>query len=72
MARTTTFLDRVIDAAQRHGEESEADHEVGDLQMLAWKLWAVLTPAQRKVIAMDEDLNDLIIWWNDALAPGAV
>lgn len=41
-------IERAIADAARHGEQSEPEHEIGDLQQLARQLWALLSPAQRK------------------------
>lgn len=41
-------VEQLIDAAQAHGEESEPDHEVGDLQDLVRSCWEIMTPAQRR------------------------
>lgn len=40
-------LEDLIDAAKQHGEDSEPDHEVGDLQDLLRAMWELLTPEQR-------------------------
>lgn len=40
-------LEKLIDAAKSHGEESEPDHEVGDLQDYLRAMWELLTPQQR-------------------------
>lgn len=47
------FMERYIEAAQRHGEVSEPDHEVGDLQDMCRALWEILTPEQRAAVAGD-------------------
>jgi hypothetical protein len=39
-------LQYYLDAAQQHGEDSEPDHEVGDLQDLLRTMWSLLTPEQ--------------------------
>ena len=36
-----------INAAHKHGEYSDPDHEVGDLQTLLRALWSLQTPEQR-------------------------
>lgn len=38
-------------AAQQHGQDSDPDHEVGDLQDMLRAMWAILTPAQRVAYA---------------------
>ena len=54
-------LERLIDAARRHGELSEPDHEIGDLQAILRACWQRLTPAQAREI-FDEH-QDLITDW---------
>jgi hypothetical protein len=45
-------LQDLLDAAQRHGEESDPDHEVGDLQDILRDLWPKLSlRARREVCA---------------------
>lgn len=49
-----------IEAACQHGEDSEPDHEVGDLQDLLRGMWALLTPAQRVAFAMQENIQQVL------------
>lgn len=50
---------RLFEAAKAHGEESDPDHEVGDLQGIVFSCWARLTPAQhREVYAEQAELLD--------------
>src|SRR4051794_27911070 len=55
------LLQLLLEAAERHGRDSEPDHEVGDLQDLCWELWRELAPVrQLRVVARmlrDEDSN---------------
>jgi hypothetical protein len=46
-----------IKSAQQHGEGSEPDHEVGDLQDFLRVMWRLLTPDQRKAFAQDEEVH---------------
>jgi hypothetical protein len=65
--RADRFIERVLDAAQAHGENAyECDHEVGDLQGVVWSLWKLLTPDQKKIAENDEELNNLIVQWLDS------
>lgn len=46
----TGAIEMLISAAQRHGENSEPDREVGDLQtMLRWA-WVRLAPGDREAM----------------------
>lgn len=42
--------DRIIAAAQRHGTDSEPDHEVGDLQDALRLCWSRLSTTQQKSV----------------------
>lgn len=44
------LLGEIIDAARRHGDVSERDHEVGDLQDALRAAWVLLTDAQRAAL----------------------
>lgn len=44
-------LEVLIEAAKQHGEDSEPDHEVGDLQDFLRAMWELLTPEQRLAYA---------------------
>lgn len=39
--------DELLDAARRHGEEGEPEHEVGDLEEVVLACWKRLSPAQQ-------------------------
>ncbi len=41
------FVYSLIECAATHGENSEPDHEVGDLQDLLVSCWSVMSPEQR-------------------------
>ena len=47
------LADLLIQAATLHGENSERDHEVGDLQDLFFACWHVMTPEQRALALSD-------------------
>jgi hypothetical protein len=42
--------ERLIAAAKKHGENSNPDHEVGDLQDILRSCFEVMTPEQRKQV----------------------
>ena len=44
------LVEEIIAAAERHGEQSEPDHEVGDLQDALRAAWALLSPDQRRKV----------------------
>lgn len=46
-------LDLILSAAKAHGENSEPDHEVGDLQAVLRAAWEIMTPGQRAALLSD-------------------
>lgn len=40
-------IEDFIKAAEKHGEDSHPDHEVGDLQDLLRAAWEIMSPEQR-------------------------
>lgn len=55
---TLTGLDLILNAAQAHGENSEPEHEVGDLQVVLRAAWRVMTPGQRVALLRDADVAE--------------
>lgn len=47
MPNTDDFIEDLIAAAGAHGQLSEPDHEVGDLQDALRMCWSIMTPEQR-------------------------
>lgn len=62
MAQQIKLLDIMFytSAAQQHGEDSEPDHEVGDLQDMLRAMWAILTPAQRVAYASSDAVQQIL------------
>lgn len=48
-----TGLELILSAAKAHGENSEPDHEVGDLQAALRCAWGLMTPGQRAALLRD-------------------
>jgi hypothetical protein len=46
-------VEHLIEAATRHGQESEPDHEIGDLQQFLRLAWEIMTPAQCERLLAD-------------------
>ncbi len=44
------LLRELLQAAANHGQASEPDHQVGDLEALVMACWARLSPAQRREV----------------------
>lgn len=53
-------IEKLILAAQHHGEDSEADHEVGDLQDLLRACWATMPPKARRTVFAE--FSDRLDW----------
>lgn len=51
-------FDALIEAAQHHGEDSDPDHEVGDLQDHLRAMWSILTAEQREHFLSRPDVID--------------
>lgn len=62
MAQQIKLLDIMFytAAAQQHGEDSEPDHEVGDLQDMLRAMWSILTPAQRVAYASSDAVQQTL------------
>ena len=56
---TPDFASLLIEAARFHGENSEPDHEVGDLQDLFLACWPVMSPEQRALALSDSAVQSL-------------
>jgi hypothetical protein len=49
-----------IGAAEKHGEDSEPDHEVGDLQEFLRAMWGFLSPEQRLAFATSPEVHQTL------------
>jgi hypothetical protein len=52
-------IEEYILVAQQHGEDSEPDHEVGDLQDLLRAAWAMMTPEQQAALMQSDPVTAL-------------
>jgi len=48
--RNNALIEYIINAAQAHGQDSDPDHEVGDLQTALRILWAAHTPGEQAAL----------------------
>jgi hypothetical protein len=55
-----TILDKLFESADNHGEDSEPDHTVGDLQDLLTTTWAILTPDQKRTLLQSDAVETLL------------
>lgn len=53
----TEGAEQIIKAAEKHGQDSDPDFEVGDLQVALREAWKQMTPYQRAVA-----LSNLELW----------
>lgn len=60
-AKAQKQLDTLLAAAQAHGEESDPDHEVGDLQDMLAATWELLSQNARDDVY--DDFMELIDEW---------
>ena len=61
---TTDMLDKLLAAAEAHGKESDADHEVGDLQGVLRSCWKRLTPKQQLEVYQEHE--EIVAGWLEA------
>lgn len=57
-ANQTLGLDLILEAARAHGESSEPDHEVGDLQDALRAAWRIMSAGQRAALLMDDAVSE--------------
>lgn len=71
MSQTTPAIDveTMIAAAERHGAESDPDHEVGDLQQILRAAWEIMTPEQRVALAADDMVQEVLDHLDTGPAP---
>lgn len=49
-----------LDAAADHGNDSGADYQIGDLEVMLRAMHALLTPAQKRAFALDEKVQNAL------------
>lgn len=54
-------LEALLSIAKQHGEDSEPDHEVGDLQDLLRPMWKLLTAEQRNAFMASEEVSNVLL-----------
>ena len=52
----------LLDCARLHGENSEPDHEVGDLQDLLVACWLVMSPEHAPLALRDRQVQNVLDW----------
>ena len=49
-----------LNAAKKHGQDSEPEHEVGDLQGLLRAIWKLTSQEQRRAFAKSPDVQIIL------------
>jgi hypothetical protein len=62
------YLDLILEAAQAHGEEDIAEHEVGDLQAVIHEMWKLMTDAQKAHLITRDTVRALLEDWHPDFA----
>lgn len=57
---SSDFCFILLECAREHGENSDPDHEVGDLQDLFVSCWRVMTPDQRRRALADPEVQTVM------------
>lgn len=57
----TDILTTLFDAADQHGEDSEPDHTVGDLQDLLREAWALMSTEQRRELLQTDAVEAMLM-----------
>lgn len=57
------YVETILEAAKEHGEVSEPDMEVRDLQSVLHLCWEAMTDAQRAAVADHWFTSDLVGEW---------
>jgi hypothetical protein len=55
-----TIPQKLFDAADNHGEDSEPDHTVGDLQDLFSAAWNLMTAEQKQALLICDAVENIV------------
>jgi hypothetical protein len=53
-------IEKLLDAAQAHGDDLGSETQIGDLEELCRLIWGVLTPEQRALVWEADTAQDLL------------
>jgi len=53
------ILDKLLTAADNHGEDDDPDHTVGDLQDLLRRAWDIMSVSQKRQLLNSSEVEDL-------------
>lgn len=56
----TDLLEKLLNAADNHGIDSDPDHTIGDLQDLLRKAWALLPPSGKLQLLRSDEASNVI------------
>lgn len=54
------LLETIIAAADQHGQDSEPEHQVGDLEDVARAMWKMLTPSQKVGLLNSREVESIL------------
>jgi hypothetical protein len=63
--KTDENLERLLGAAASHGEQSEPEHEVGDLQEILIAIWSVLDKKTKSKVMSHSQIEAILEEWGD-------
>ncbi len=55
-------LEEILNSAKAHGEQSDPEHEIGDLQHALVECWRRLTPKARAEVRVACNIDDWCDW----------
>lgn len=55
-----SILEKLTAAADNHAEDTDEDHAVGDLQDMLRAAWNLMTPSQRKLLLLSDEVGNVI------------
>ncbi len=68
--RTEPLLDAILQAAEAHGEESEPEMQVGDLEQALRVAWELLPGAERLKMVESFEVKEILSWLPEREPPG--
>lgn len=59
-AKNLLDIKTYIDAAEDHGQDSGAEYQIGDLEIMLRAMYKLLTPTQKRTFALDESVAEMM------------
>lgn len=54
------ILEKLLKAADQHGEDDDPDHTVGDLQDLLRKAWSIMSVGERQIFLASDEVEQVL------------